>query len=245
MTLGAAPLIGLVKVEDALAAPPPTVYDVTSYGAQGDGTTDDSNAIQAAIDAANARGGGTIVFPAGIFLVTPGADDLLEDRLPRRRHARDRDQESARRSAYPIIKSPGYDPPTGEPTPIYAWSLQNISLDGNQAGGALGNGIQSYATGFSMLNVSIFNCGDRGLVERASIRTTARRRHARGDAPERLGAPLHRRRDLLGRAQRLAVGQRRRLPVRAAGTTPGRRRRASRSATAATASRLELSTSGA
>jgi predicted trehalose synthase len=50
--LGAAPLIGLVKVEDALASPPPTVYDVTTYGAQGDGTTDDSNALQAAVDAA-------------------------------------------------------------------------------------------------------------------------------------------------------------------------------------------------
>ena len=70
VTLGAAPLIGLVQVEDAMAAPPPTVYDVASYGAQGDGTTDDTNAIQAAIDAANARGGGTIVFPGGTFRIT-------------------------------------------------------------------------------------------------------------------------------------------------------------------------------
>lgn len=69
VTLRAAPLIGLVTVEDALAAPAPTVYDVTSYGAQGDGTTNDINAIQAAVDVANARGGGTIVFPAGTFLV--------------------------------------------------------------------------------------------------------------------------------------------------------------------------------
>jgi hypothetical protein len=32
LTLGAVPLIGLARVEDALAAPPPTVYDVTAYG---------------------------------------------------------------------------------------------------------------------------------------------------------------------------------------------------------------------
>ena len=30
---------------------------------------DDTNAIQAAIDAANSRGGGTVVFPAGTFRI--------------------------------------------------------------------------------------------------------------------------------------------------------------------------------
>ncbi len=164
VTLGAAPLIGLVKVEDAVASPPPTVYDVTSYGAQGDGTTDDTNAIQAAIDAANSRDGGTIVFPAGTFLVTQ-ALTIYSKIVFRGAGLRASVLKKAPQSSpYPILKSPGYDPPTGEPTPIYAWSLQNISLDGNRDAGALGNGIQAYSSGFSMFNVSIYNCSGLGLL---------------------------------------------------------------------------------
>lgn len=47
-------------------------YDVTdvAYGAVGDGVTDDTTAIQAAITAAAANGGGRIYFPKGIYAVT-------------------------------------------------------------------------------------------------------------------------------------------------------------------------------
>jgi polygalacturonase len=44
---------------------------VTTYGAKGDGKTDDTTAIQAALDAANAAGGGTVTVPAGTFLSGP------------------------------------------------------------------------------------------------------------------------------------------------------------------------------
>src|SRR5688500_2279003 len=48
----------------------PTVYDVRQHGATGDGKTLDSPAINSAIEAAAARGGGTIYFPAGDYLST-------------------------------------------------------------------------------------------------------------------------------------------------------------------------------
>jgi hypothetical protein len=41
-----------------------------TYGATGNGTTDDRVAIQAAIDAANTAGGGVVFFPAGTYRVT-------------------------------------------------------------------------------------------------------------------------------------------------------------------------------
>lgn len=40
-------------------------YDVRAYGATGDGITLDTSAVQAAVDAAHAAGGGTVVVPAG------------------------------------------------------------------------------------------------------------------------------------------------------------------------------------
>jgi polygalacturonase len=43
-------------------------FDVRKFGAKGDGTTLDTNAINQAIEAAATAGGGTVVFPAGTYL---------------------------------------------------------------------------------------------------------------------------------------------------------------------------------
>lgn len=48
------------------------VYDVTKYGAKGDGMTDDAAAIQTAVDRCSAEGGGRVLLPSGhIFLCGP------------------------------------------------------------------------------------------------------------------------------------------------------------------------------
>lgn len=44
----------------------------STYGAVGDGSTDDTSAIQAAATAASAAGGGTVYFPPGTYKVTSG-----------------------------------------------------------------------------------------------------------------------------------------------------------------------------
>ena len=49
------------------AEPAPAAYDVRAFGARGDGTTIDTDAINKAIDAAAAAGGGTVHFPAGTY----------------------------------------------------------------------------------------------------------------------------------------------------------------------------------
>lgn len=47
--------------------PTPHVFDVRVFGATGDGTTIDSPAVNRAIKAASSAGGGTVLFPAGIY----------------------------------------------------------------------------------------------------------------------------------------------------------------------------------
>ncbi len=45
----------------------PVYYDVRRFGAKGDGSTIDSPAINTAIETAGNSGGGTVVFPAGVY----------------------------------------------------------------------------------------------------------------------------------------------------------------------------------
>jgi hypothetical protein len=53
-----------------------SIVNVKAFGATGDGVTDDRAAINAAIVAANAAGGGTVVFPEGDYLVSMVVDVL-------------------------------------------------------------------------------------------------------------------------------------------------------------------------
>ncbi len=50
------------------------IFNVKDYGAVGDGVTDDTAAIQAAVDAAAAAGGGQVYVPSGTYIVSGGEE---------------------------------------------------------------------------------------------------------------------------------------------------------------------------
>ncbi len=56
------------QAKTAKTAAKSAVYDVTAFGAKGDGQTVDTPAINRAIEAAAEAGGGTVLFPAGKYL---------------------------------------------------------------------------------------------------------------------------------------------------------------------------------
>ena len=61
-------LLTLLTLILALGAPAANIYNVREYGAKGDGSTLDTPAINAAIEAAVAAGGGQVLLPAGTYL---------------------------------------------------------------------------------------------------------------------------------------------------------------------------------
>ncbi len=50
-------------------APGTRVYNIVDFGAKGDGKTLDTQAVQAAIDACTKDQGGTVLVPAGVFVI--------------------------------------------------------------------------------------------------------------------------------------------------------------------------------
>ncbi|HVX42611.1 MAG TPA: glycosyl hydrolase family 28-related protein [Mycobacteriales bacterium] len=67
--LGAAGVLAAASPATAATANVRSSYDVRDFGAQGDGATDDTAAIQAAIAAAADAGGGIVLLPAGTYAI--------------------------------------------------------------------------------------------------------------------------------------------------------------------------------
>jgi len=65
---GALPIAASAAQNAPTAAPNPGVFNIRTHGATGDGKTLDTAAINRAIDAVASQGGGTVLFPAGVYL---------------------------------------------------------------------------------------------------------------------------------------------------------------------------------
>src|SRR5581483_1509822 len=62
--------LGVAHNSDGTLNSVQSVYNVKDYGAKGDGTTDDTTAIQNAINAAATNGRGTVFFPSAHYLIS-------------------------------------------------------------------------------------------------------------------------------------------------------------------------------
>lgn len=131
-------------------------YDVRAYGATGDGTTDDSTAIQAAIDAAIADGGGTVFLPSGEYnLGTTGVELKKPDGTF--------DNIGLRFCSNALIPAKLYYTGTGAAVTIYAKSIEadHLYIDCKSTGS---NGITISRMWDSYLHdIDIYNTPNAGI----------------------------------------------------------------------------------
>lgn len=129
--VGQGPAIDAASVDGLTAL---TGYDVATFGAVGDGVTDDTAAIVAAINAAHTAGGGVVELAAATYLVS--ASLVLPVNVSIRGAGRASWLKLADGSNCPVIVIP-----KGIETGYYgtlAFSLRSFAIDGNAAGQGAG-----------------------------------------------------------------------------------------------------------
>lgn len=146
------------------------VFGVKAFGAVGDGTTDDTTAIQNAINAASTAGGGTVYFPAATYKVT----SLTLKSYVNLRGANG----SWNTGNGSIIKTAAT---TGDmlafsaTTGLFSVTIQDLRLEG--PGSGTGNGIRIQCTGGSskpqvnlvFRNLKVVNFGAAGIEVQCAI----------------------------------------------------------------------------
>jgi hypothetical protein len=168
-TQAASTITGLATVAtsgiyaDLTGKPTSAVFNVKDYGAVGNGSTDDTTAVQAAIDAA-AVAGGTVCFPTGTYLC---AKLTLKSKV----HLRGSGYEAtilklknAQNTA--LLQGQNFATLTGGNTTagINQFSIAALTIDGNKANQtATSPGVQVYGYGYAMSDVRIRNCLTDGI----------------------------------------------------------------------------------
>jgi polygalacturonase len=151
--------------ESALASAPSDWINVKlDYGAQGDGSTDDTTAVQNAITAANSSTyGGVVYFPPGVYtvgLLTISSNVYLRGAgvgatVIKLRSGKNSD----------LIQTTGFATQTTQ----QHFGLLNLSLDGNQVSNPTGGvGLKIYGKCFFIHDVHIHHCTGTGLYSQWS-----------------------------------------------------------------------------
>jgi hypothetical protein len=140
------------------------VIDARDHGATGDGATDDTAALQAALDAVGARGG--IVFlPPGVYVTRRLT---LRSRVHLRGAGGDSTVLKLRAGANSaILESEGFDRLTGTRSDagVSLLSVRDLTLDGNKGQNPEGGyGLRIYGYGYELTEVIVHNCRNDGIV---------------------------------------------------------------------------------
>ena len=114
-----------------------SIYNIRDFGAKGDGTTLDTAAIQAAIDAANRDRGGIVLVPAGDFLC---GTVQLKSNVTLHLSAQGRILGSGKIQDYSAGK--GVPPSNGNFALFYAADAENVTIEGR--GTIDGQGVTFY-----------------------------------------------------------------------------------------------------
>jgi hypothetical protein len=146
---------------------PVSVYNVKSYGAKGDGSTDDAAAINSAISAAKTGGGGIVLFPTGTFAI--GSSIVVNnDSIILRGSGWDTVIQPASGANFDVIATPI---PTSAGTSGYVRNyigIEQLAIDCSKMSGTTagqGNGIHWYGVRYSYIrDVFIQGCPNWAIL---------------------------------------------------------------------------------